>query len=257
VPPERQRASVACGKIAGVIRAVPKMWPVAVGAALAALAIGCVVSAAAAAPASGDAAALALERQAQTAMGAYQGISFTGGGTSYRVIHQAGGDTFKFYFGSVPKGFRAAVAHVRIVQRKGLVTEEVDTLVAAGEPPLRIWQSKGLEVGELVGSKSCPELIPTNPASFFTVGSPLVGVHGHYSPLAAATATTEVLASSYRLAGGTAHERDTIDTATHLWRASRFVVSGGPYNGNFLSESGFAFSRTQRFLAPPRLHTCE
>jgi hypothetical protein len=233
------------------------MWPAALCAAVAALTIAYGVSAAAATPASGDAAAIALERQAQTAMGAYQGISFTGGGTSYRVIHQVGGDTFKFYFGSVPKGFRPAVAHVRIVQRKGLVTEEVDTLVAAGAPPLRIWQSKGVEIGELLGSKSCPELIPTNPASFFTVGSPLVAVHGDYVPLAAAAGTARVVRSSYRLAGGTAHERDTIDTATHLWRASRFVVSGGPYNGNFLSESGFAFSRLQRFLAPPTLHTCK
>jgi hypothetical protein len=237
-------------------RALPKLWPAALCASLAALTIGYAVSAAAATPASGDAAAIALEQQAQAAVGAYQGISFTGAGTSYRVIHQAGGDTFKFYFGSVPKGFAPAVAHVRIVQRKGLVTEEVDTLVAPGEPTLRIWQSKGVEIGELLGSKSCPELIPTNPASFFTVGSPLVAVHGHYAPLSAAGGALAVLESSYRLAGGTAHERDTIDTATHLWRASRFVISGGPYNGNFLSESGFVFSRSQRFIAPPTLHSC-
>jgi len=221
----------------------------------AALTIASAVTVAAAAPASGDASAIALARQSRAAMGAYEGITFTGGGTSYRVVHQAGADTFKFYFGGVPKGYRAAVAHVRIVQRKGLVTEEVDTLVASGEPPLRIWQSKGAEIGELLGSKSCPELVPANPASFFTVGSPLVVVRGRYGAPTVAGGAVKLL-SSYALAGGTAHERDTIDAATHLWRASRFVVSGGPYDGNFLSESGFAFSRSQRFIAPPPLRAC-
>jgi hypothetical protein len=219
------------------------------------LAITAAVSAAASPPPGGDAGAIALEQQSRAAMGAYGAITFTGAGTSYRVIHESGGDAFKFNFGAVPKGYRAAVAHVRIVQRKGLVNEEIDTLFAPGEPPLRLWQSRGTEIGELLGPKACPQLVPLNAASFFTVGSPLVAVHGLYAaPVAAGTAT--VVSSSYALAGGTARQQDTIDTATHLWRSSRFVVAGGPFSGDALSESDFSFSRSQRFITPPALRSC-
>jgi hypothetical protein len=224
-------------------------------AGLGLLAIAAAVSAAAPAPPAGDAGAIALEQQSRTAMGAYGAITFTGAGTSYRVIHQSGGDGFKFNFGAVPKGYRSAVAHVRIVQHKGLVTEEIDTLFAPGEPPLRLWQNRGTEIGELLGPRACPALVAVNAASFSTIGSPFVTVRGRYAvPVSAGIAT--VVSSSYALAGGTARERDTIDAATHLLRSSRFVIAGGPYSGEALGESDFAFSASRRFIAPPALRGC-
>jgi len=189
-------------------------------------------------------------------MAAYAGIAFKGGGTSYKLIRQRGGDTFKFDFGATPKGYSAAVASVRVVQRKGVITEEVDTLKAPGKPPLRLWQDGGVEVGELLTAKPCPELIPANSASFVTVGHLYVGLSGRFSKLAALGSGLRVVRSSYSLAGGTAHQRDTIAVATHLWRASHLVVAGGPYNHNFLTESDFSYSRSQRFIKPPALHRC-
>ena len=205
---------------------------------------------------SGDASAISFYKGSRAAMAAYQGIAFKGGGTSYRVIRQAGGDVFKFYFGAVPKGYSAAVAHVRIVQRKGVITEEVDTLVAPGKPALRLWQSSGPEIGELLTAQPCPELVPANPASFLTIGRRFVGVRGRFAKLKGVGSAPRIVSLSYPLAGGTAHERDTIDSTTDLWLLSHLVVAGGPYNGNFLTESNFSYKRLQRFLAPPKLHSC-
>jgi hypothetical protein len=59
--------------------------------------------------------------------------------------------------------------------------------------------------------------------------------------------------SSYPLAGGIAHERDTISAKTHLWRASHLLVTGGPYNNSFLDESHFTYQRTKATLRAPKL----
>ena len=224
--------------------------------ALAALAIGAAIAAAAVAPPTGNAGAIAFYKQSRSAMAAYEGIAFTGGGTSYEVIRQPGADTFKFDFGAKPRGYSAAVARVRVVQRKGVITEEVDTLKAPGKPPLRIWQDGGAEVGELLTAKPCTELIPRNSASFVTVGRRYVGLSGRFAKLTAPDSSLRVVHSSYALAGGTAHEQDTIAVATHLWRASHLVVAGGPYNHSFLTESDFRYSHSQRFITPPNLHRC-
>lgn len=189
-------------------------------------------------------------------MAAYQGIAFKGGGTSYKVIRQPGGDTFKFDFGATPQGYSTAVATVRVVQRRGVITEEIDTLKAPGKPALRVWQDGGTEVGELLTAKPCTELIPANSASFVTVGHRFVGLSGRFAALSAPSGSLRVVRSSYALAGGTAHERDTIAAASHLWRASHLVIAGGPYNHSFLDESDFSYSRLQRFVTPPTPHRC-
>ena len=189
-------------------------------------------------------------------MAAYQGIAFKGGGTSYKVIRQPGADTFKFDFGATPRGYSTAVATVEVVQHKGVITEEIDTLKAPGKPALRVWQDSGVEVGELLTAKPCTELIPANSASFVTVGHRYVGLSGRFAKLTGLGGPVRVVGSSYSLAGGTAHERDTISAASHLWQSSHLVIAGGPYNHSFLTESSFSYRRTQRFITPPTPHRC-
>lgn len=214
------------------------------------------VAAAAGLPASGNPTTISFYKQSRAAMDRYEGIAFRGVGTSYKVVHQNGGDVFKFNFGTTPAGYRAAVAHVKVVQRKSVITEEVDTLVASGEPPLRLWLSAGTEVGELLTAKPCPELVPTNSASFTSVGHPFVVVQGTYAALQRSGSALSVVASSYPLGGGTARERDTIDTSTGLWKASHLLVVGGPNGGDSLGESGFGYRVTQRFIPVPTLGRC-
>jgi hypothetical protein len=228
----------------------------AVCGALGALAIGAAIAAAAAAPPTGNAGAIAFYKQSRRAMAAYEGIAFKGGGTSYKLVSQSGADTFSFDFGATPRGYSAAVASVRVVQHNGVITEEVDTLRAPGKPPLRLWQNGGTEVGELLTTKPCTELIQANSASYVTVGGRYVGLSARFAKLTALGTSLRVVHSSYALAGGTAHERDTIAVATHLWRASHLVVTGGPNNHSFLTESDFRYRRSQSFITPPALHTC-
>jgi hypothetical protein len=243
-------------KIATVIVAVRERWLIGACGVLGALAVGATVAVAAAAPPTGNAGAIAFYKQSRNAMAAYQGIDFTGGGTSYKVIPQAGGDIFKFDFGSTPRGYAAAVASVRVVQHKGVITEEIDTLKAPGKPAVRVWQDGGTEVGELLTAKPCTELIPANSASFVTVGHRFVGLSGSFAALTALSGSLRVVSSSYSLAGGTAHERDTIAVASHLWRASHLVIAGGPNNHSFLTESDFSYSHSQRFVTPPTPQKC-
>lgn len=223
-------------------------------AACSVLAVLSIASAAVAA--SGDSAAISVFKQSRAAMAAYEGIAFHGRGTSYRVVHETGGNGFKVDFGATPKGYSAAVAHVRVVQRHGVITEEVDTLIAPGKPTLRLWQTRGTEIGELLTAKPCPELVPTNSASFVTLGVRFVTLNGTFAPLAPQGAALTLVTRGFPLAGGVARESDTIDLATHLWQASHLVIAGGPFDRDFLDESGFRYSRSQRFLNPPALQKC-
>jgi hypothetical protein len=222
----------------------------------AALTTASALAAAAVVRASGDPAAISFYEDSRTAMDAYEGIFFRGGGTSYEVIHQSDGDAFRFAFGATPKGYSAAVAHVSVVQRKGVISEEVDTLFAPGKPPLRLWQSDGLEIGELLTPKPCAELITANSASYVTVGHHFVSLHARFAALQKDGSASSVVASSYPLGGGIAHERDTINAVTHLWTASKVLVLGGPYAGNSLIESDFTYSHSQSFISEPKLETC-
>ena len=138
--------------------------------ALGALAIGATIAVAATTPPTGNAGAIAFYKQSRIAMAAYDGIAFKGAGTSYKVIKQPGSDTFKFDFGATPRGYSAAVASVRVVQRNGVITEEIDTLKAPGKPALRVWQDGGTEVGELLTAKPCT--VSASQSSFKSAASP-------------------------------------------------------------------------------------
>jgi hypothetical protein len=222
-------------------------------AALAALGGGVAL----AAGASGDQRAIAFYRASRTAMAAYEGIAFTGRGTAYEPVPQGGVENFRFDFGSTPAGYHAAVAHVQIVQVGGVVREEVDTLRAPGLPALRLWQGGTVEVGELLTKgRRCAELVPRNTASYTTLGKPWVALSGAFAKLEHPAAGLTVVRSTYPLAGGSAHETDTIASASHLWQASRVVVSGGPLSGAHLSETRFSYRRVQGILQPPVLHAC-
>jgi hypothetical protein len=215
--------------------------------------------AAALAATGGNAKAIAFYARSQTAMAAFQGIHFKGGGTSYTVVPTSGGtDNFRFDFGSTPAGYSRAVDQVQVVQRGGQVVEEVDTLTAPGLPTLKIWQQKSIEVGEVVnGAKTCAELIPKNSASFVTIGRPFVVFASYtFGKLTTPKKGLRLVRTSYPLAGGIAHERDTISAATRLWRSSHLVVTGGPYDKNFLNESHFSYSRTHAMVRAPRLGRC-
>jgi hypothetical protein len=239
-----------------VSRALRRSWLIAACGALGALAIAATVALATAARPTGNPGAIAFYKQSRTAMAAYEGIAFKGTGTSYEIIRQPGGDSFRFDFGAAPRGYSAAVAKVLVVQRNGVITEEVDTLKAPGKPALRVWQSGAAEVGELLTRKPCTELIPANSASFVTVGHRYVGLSGRFAKLTVLGGSLRVVSSSYSLAGGTAHERDTISAASHLWQSSHLVIAGGPYNHSFLTESNFSYNRSQRFITPPTPHRC-
>ena len=218
-----------------------------------------VAASVAAATMGGNAKAIAFYTKSQTAMAAYDGIHFTGAGTSYKVIPTTGGiDNFRFDYGTTPAGYSAAVAHVQIVQKGGVVVEEVDTLKAPGQPTLRIWQQSTTEIGEVVnGTKTCAELIPKNSASFATLGRPFVGFTGStFAKLTTPKAGLRVVSTTYPLAGGVAHEHDTISAKTHLWRGSHLLVTGGPYNNNFLNDSHFTYKRVQATIAAPQLGRC-
>jgi hypothetical protein len=223
-----------------------------------AIGIACGVAVAASTVPTGNARAIAFYAKSQTAIKAYEGIHFTGSGTSYEVIPKKGYDTFKFDFGATPRGYHAAVDHVRIVQtNRGEVTEELDTMTAPGLPKLKLWQTSAIEVGEVVTAHPCVELIPKNAASFVTLDEPFVLFGGyHFSKLTTPAAGLRLVRSTYALAGGTAHEKDLIAAKSRLWQHSHLIVTGGPYNDNYLTESQFSYLRVAHIKSPPPLGKC-
>ena len=58
------------------------------------------------------------------------------------------------------------------------------------------------------------------------MGRPFVAVNGSFAALEQRPGGLALVRSSYPLGGGTAHETDTVASATHLWSASRVVVVG-------------------------------
>jgi hypothetical protein len=206
----------------------------------------------------GNARTIAFYTNSQAAMKAYEGIHFIGTGTSYEVIPKKGYDTFSFDFGATPAGYHAAVDHVRIVQTHGgEVTEELDTMTAPGLPKLKLWQTSGIEIGELVTAHPCVELILKNAASFVTLDEPFVLFGGyHFAELTTPTAGLRLVRSTYALAGGIAHETDLIASKSRLWQHSHLIVTGGPLNDSYLTESQFSYLRVAQIKSPPPLGKC-
>jgi hypothetical protein len=240
--------------VSGINGLVPRRFAAATGALLAVAGICSAAALAASSAASGNKAAIKFYRQSQSAMAGYQGISFTASGTSYEILHQAGFDNFKFDFGLTPPGFTRAVADVLVVQRNGLVTQEVDTLRAPGLPTLRLWHTSGVLIGEVMDSRACA-LTVTGGGYLAAVGGPYVGVAGRFAALKRKHGN-EVVRTTLAAGGGTAHETDTIDASNGLWKASTFHLRGGPYSGQSLSESGFKYSRLQQLALLPQLGRC-
>jgi hypothetical protein len=197
--------------------------------------------------------------RSQAAMAAYEGIAFTGGGTSYEIVPQAGVNNFRFDFGETPAGYTKAVDKVTVVAHGGTVVEEIDTLSAAGLPRLRLWRVAGEFVGEVLVAHACALLIPKTNAGFVAVGRSFVALGGyHFAKLGtpANRPGVRIVRSTYPLAGGTAHETDTIAASSFLWQAQKLVVRGGPFSGASLSESRFRYSRTRKISTPPLVGRC-
>jgi hypothetical protein len=223
-----------------------------------AIAIASGVAVAASTIPTGNTRTISFYKQSQAAMEAYEGIHFIGTGTSYMVIPKQGYDTFKFDFGATPAGYHTAVDHVRVFQTNdGEVTEEVDTMTAPGFPAVKLWQTSAIEIGEVATAHPCVELIPKNSASFVTLDEPFVLFGGyHFSKLTTPTAGLRLVRSTYALAGGTAHEKDLISSTSHLWQHSHLIVTGGPYNDSYLTESQFSYLHVAHIKSPPALGKC-
>jgi hypothetical protein len=241
-------------RVDGINGLVPRRFAAATGALLVVAGICSAAALAASSAPSGNKAAIKFYRQSQSAMAGYQGISFTGSGVSYEILHQPGFDNFKFDFGSAPKGFTHGVADVLVVQRNGLVTQEVDTLRAPGLPALRLWHTSGLVIGEVMDSRVCAVTV-TGGSSFVTVGGTYVGIVGRFAALKRKHGN-DLVRTTYAAGGGTAHEADTIDASNGLWKASTSRLRGGPYSGQSLSESGFKYSHLQQLALLPQLGRC-
>ena len=209
---------------------------------------------------SGSQAAIKLYEQSQSAMAGYEGISFTGGPASYKILPQKGYDLFQLYTGgSTPSGYSRAVDDVLVVQHNGVVTEEVDTLSAPGKPVIRQWQgAKGAAVGEVVDSSPCG-LSYTAGDHYVIVGASFFGASfsGYRFAAPKKTGGDEVVSATFAAGSGTADETVTIEASNDLVKAFGIQVHGGPDNGFGLSETDFKYSRTQQFEQPPaKLKKC-
>jgi hypothetical protein len=220
--------------------------------------IGCGVAIAASTVPTGNARAIAFYMRSQAAMKRYEGISFTGTGTSYALVPKSGFDSFEFDFGATPPGYHSAVDHVLVVQTNdGKITEEIDTMSAPGLPKLRLWQTSAIEIGEVAAKHPCVELIPKNTASFVTLEEPFVIYGGyHFATLVSPAPGLRLVHATFNLAGGVAHEKDLVSGTSHLWQHSHLIVKGGPYNNNYLTESDFRYMRVARLQSPPALGKC-
>lgn len=199
-----------------------------------------------------------LYAQAQRAVDVYQGVTFTGGGTSYRILKEPGYQNFEYYAGSVPSGYRRAVDHVLVVLRHGKVSEEVDTLSAKGLPHVRIWldNTHGFAVGKVLDRHGCPVYFSGASAIFVTVGQHFGFANGPAFTSASRSGKRWIVRSTYPLSGGTAQESDALNAASKRWISTYVKVKGGPYNGDHLSAAAFGYKRRQRAEAPPALGPC-
>ena len=200
--------------------------------------------------------AMSLYASAQRAVGGYQAVSFTGGGTSYKVSRAAGGVlSFQYDVGATPRGYRRAVDHVLDVLRHGRVAEEVDTLSARGTPTVEIWlENPNNGIGQVRG-QGCG-LFFSQVAPFTTVGQPFEFAPSLRFSTPARSGSHWLLDSTYPLAGGTVSERDTISASSGLWIASSSSVHGGSYNHEQESATSFNYTGHHGLDTPPQIGRC-
>jgi hypothetical protein len=235
-----------------------RRWLVVAVAAVASLA-ATAISAAALAATSGNSKSLSLYRRAQQAVGQYQGVTFTGAGTSYKLVRYPTYDSFDFYFGAVLRGYRRATDHVRVVQRHGIVTEEVDTLSARGLPAVRLVQDRPgtIAFGLVLSHRGCAVVFSDFTQSWAQVGAPFTLATNSNVFAAPKRANGHwLIPSSFPLAGGTGHQTDTISASSYRWSSVRLKVAGGFYHGEGLSGSSFKYLAHEASVAPPQLGRC-
>ncbi len=234
---------------------VRKCSAIAVGACLAATGI----SAAALAATSGNSKSLSLYSRAQKAVRRYQGVTFTGRGTSYKIIRYPSYDSFDFYFGAVPRGYTRATDHVRVVQRHGIVTEEVDTLSAKGHPAVRLVQDRPgtTALGVVLSHRSCGIVFSNYTVSWAHVGAPFTLATNDNKFAAPKKAHGNwLLPSSFPLAGGIGHQTDTISASSFRWSSVRLKVAGGFDHGDGISAGSFHYLDHEASVAAPQLGKC-
>jgi hypothetical protein len=226
----------------------------AAAAGLAALAPGSSAVAASDAP-TGNRAAIVFYDRSEAVMGGYQGLTFSGAGASYKVA-QTGG--VPFALGVTEAGFKRASDQVLVVQRGGVVFEEVDTLSAPGEPSLVVWKEGPTRwVEQLQRPGACVHAVDAQGAAdFATIGQSFVEPEGsNFAPLQHSRGDETVL-STYSDEGATAHETDHIDAASGQWQFSRTVYIGGPFGGGTTSMSAFRYARVKPLVLPPPAGRC-
>lgn len=202
---------------------------------------------------SGNAAAIKLLERSQSAIAGYQGVSFMGGVASYKIISKSGYDSFVADLGRTPSGYSRAADSVVVVQHKGVVAEEIDTLTAAGLPSIRIWQA-GAEsaVGEVMDAHPCTSSF-ADANHYATVGAPFIGstLAGYRFAAPQKSGADELVSFTVPATGGTADETITIDSADDLWSALTLQIHGGASNGLAITENNFRYNRTQPSEQPP------
>jgi hypothetical protein len=202
---------------------------------------------------SGNAAAIKLFEQSQSAIAGYEGVSFAGGDAAYKIITEPGYDSFGLDLGQTSAGMRRASDAVVVVQHSGLVAEEIDTLSAAGLPSVRIWQT-GAEtaVGEVMDAHPCTTSF-ADANHFVVVGEPFIGasLSGYHFAGVTKAGAGETVQFTEPSGGGTVDGALTLDAATDLWQSLTLQLHGGASNGLSLSEEHFSYRRIQPSQQPP------
>ena len=160
--------------------------------------------------------------------------------------------------GSVPSGFRSAKDDVTVLQRGGVVVEEVDTFSAPGAPSLTVWASNSRpRVERLRGAGECVHAVTAaGAADFATIGRPFVDPAGStFAPLLHID-TNNIVQSTHLHERVTAHETDIISIASGLWLFSSVNYVGGPFNGFATAVYRFRYRRTAPIIQPPAAGSC-
>jgi hypothetical protein len=217
------------------------------------LVLGSWALAASSAP-TGNKAAIVLYHRSEAAMAAYQGLAFSGGGTSYTIDHAIPG----FAWGATPAGYKRASDDVSVIQRGGVVVEEVDMLSAPGEPSLVIWTAGATRwVVQLQRPGACVWAVPAKGGGMFaTVGQPFVEPDGSTFAALQRSGRVEIVRSTYPDQAATAQETDSINAVSGLWQSSTTVYRGDPRGVFATSMSAFRYTRAKPLVPLPPARRC-
>lgn len=244
------------GRRAVSIRAVKVAAVIGVAGALLAASLSVPGAVAASNAPTGSTAAIAFYKRSATAMARYQELMLSGEGASYEVRVHAGPTPFAIGF--TPSGLKKATDSVKLIQRRGVVVEEVDTLSAPGEPSLTIWnEGRQRLVEQLQRAGACAYAVtPTGTAAFATIEQPFVDPEGSKFALLMRIGGAYIVRSTYQDEGATAHETDIVHAKSGLWISSVVAYQGGPFNGAATAMDMFRYKRAAPLIAVPRVGKC-